>query len=178
MELSSKRLVLRPFKQGDTLQAHACLSDVQCMAYIEPSYTLEQSTAFVEKYAKEPNPPVYALVEKPSQELIGHFIFHPMDEKSVYEMGFLLRSDKWNLGYASEMAQVLIEHAFEKLGIQTLLAYTIEANKASIATLEKLGFAKDKDYQKPFVFEGQVQTELCFLLHRKNYINNSKFLEG
>ena len=43
-------------------------------------------------------------------------------------------------GYAGEMVQTLVEHAFTFAGVERIIAHTTEANPASIAVLLRRGF--------------------------------------
>jgi ribosomal-protein-alanine N-acetyltransferase len=47
----------------------------------------------------------------------------------------------WGRGYATEVAQAVIAHAFDSLAMPVVRASTDTANAASIRVLEKLGFA-------------------------------------
>lgn len=67
------------------------------------------------------------------------------------ELGYIVRSDLWSQGYATEIGAAVVEHAFEELGLPRLVGFTKPDNAASRRVLEKLGFA----YDRTFVDDGE-----------------------
>lgn len=63
-----------------------------------------------------------------------------LEGKSVIEVGYVLLSEFWSQGFATEMAIASIEVAFEHMGINELVCYTAISHKASQRVMEKSGF--------------------------------------
>jgi RimJ/RimL family protein N-acetyltransferase len=63
-------------------------------------------------------------------------------QKSVREIGFMLRPDEWGKGFATEAASAVVKTIFEKTDITHLTARTDEANRGSWNVLEKSGFKR------------------------------------
>ncbi|QDQ25792.1 GNAT family N-acetyltransferase [Chitinimonas arctica] len=61
------------------------------------------------------------------------------DPANPLEIGWRLRKDKWNKGYASEAARVMAEFAFERLKAESLYAVCHQDNHASAHVMKKLG---------------------------------------
>lgn len=55
------------------------------------------------------------------------------------EMGYSLLPPYWGRGFATMIAQWLIDYGFSRLGLQTMRAVCDTRNKASIKVLEKSG---------------------------------------
>jgi hypothetical protein len=70
--------------------------------------------------------------------------FERLDE---VELGYVVRSDLWGQGLATEMGAALVRHAAEVLELNELVGFTMEDNYRSKRVLEKLGF----ELERPFV---------------------------
>ena len=66
-------------------------------------------------------------------------------EKHVFELGVHLRPSYWGSGYASEVADAVIEYAFTRLAAHALFAGHNPNNEKSRRLLMKLGFAYTGD---------------------------------
>ena len=70
----------------------------------------------------------------------GGGYFGPPDESGTVEVGYSVLPEWQRSGYASEMVQALVEHAFTFPGVKRIIAHTTEANPASIAVLLRCAF--------------------------------------
>ena len=61
------------------------------------------------------------------------------------EVAYALVADLWNRGLATEMALAVVRLAFEELGIDTLVCFTLPTNHASRRVMEKAGFRYERD---------------------------------
>ena len=66
--------------------------------------------------------------------------FGPPDSEGTVEVGYSVLPQWQRRGYASEMVQMLVEHAFTFAEVKRIIAHTTEANPASIAVLLRCGF--------------------------------------
>lgn len=66
--------------------------------------------------------------------------FGPPDENGTVEIGFSIMPAWQGLGYATELAEVLITHAFSDERVQKIIARTSLENIASRRVLEKCRF--------------------------------------
>jgi RimJ/RimL family protein N-acetyltransferase len=55
------------------------------------------------------------------------------------EIGWRLRPNRWGLGFATEAAVAMGTFAFDRLGIELLLAVAMPENAASLRVMERLG---------------------------------------
>jgi ribosomal-protein-alanine N-acetyltransferase len=62
------------------------------------------------------------------------------------ELGYIVRSECWGRGLATEMAIAVAEHAFTALGLRELVAFTRTTNTASRRVMEKVGFVYERDF--------------------------------
>ncbi len=68
------------------------------------------------------------------------------------EIGWRLAAEHWGRGLATEGAREIVRHAFQVLGLQELVSFTVPANIRSRRVMEKLGMtsnaADDFDHPK------------------------------
>jgi ribosomal-protein-alanine N-acetyltransferase len=67
------------------------------------------------------------------------------------ELAYALMAEYWNRGLATEMAGAILSVAFERLGIEELVCFTLTTNRASQRVMEKAGF----EYERDVVHAGQ-----------------------
>jgi RimJ/RimL family protein N-acetyltransferase len=67
------------------------------------------------------------------------------------EIGWRFREDSWGQGYAKEAAIASLDHAFDALDAERVVALTVGQNEASWGLMERLGMRrrKDLDYIDP-----------------------------
>lgn len=76
---------------------------------------------------------------------IGHAVLnHPVlsstgQRAGPVQVGYTLHKQFWNLGFATELATVMLEHAFNTLQLESVIALTSEGNQASSRVMEKIG---------------------------------------
>ena len=74
---------------------------------------------------------------------IHRWTFEDLDE---VELGYVVRSDLWSQGYATEMGVAVIRHASEAFGMRELVGFTLRDNVRSQRVLEKLGFEFERSF--------------------------------
>lgn len=138
MYLETPRLTLREFTPADVNGA-SYLQDKAVMEFIEPPFSPLQISDFITRCGMCHPPLVYALAETQTQVLIGHVIFHAFHHSNTFELGWVLAKNHWGNGYAKEIGQALLHHAFSTLAAQEVVAHTVPQNLACIALLNSLG---------------------------------------
>jgi RimJ/RimL family protein N-acetyltransferase len=78
---------------------------------------------------------------------IGYAGLHHADVggRPEVELVWFLDADHWGHGYATEMAREAVRVALEVLELDTLVAQTVDANRASRSVMEKLGMTYERD---------------------------------
>ena len=74
-----------------------------------------------------------------------------IDGRDEVELGYIVRSELWSNGYATEMAVAVAAHAFSALALPELVGFTLPDNLRSRRVLEKAGFV----YERTFVGDGK-----------------------
>ena len=70
--------------------------------------------------------------------------------KEAVEIGWCLRKEFWNRGYATEAAQACLDFAFQQAGLSEVYSFTTLLNLPSQKVMQKLGaeFVKEFDNEK------------------------------
>ena len=79
------------------------------------------------------------------------------------------RKECWGKGYAFEAWNLLMEYAFERLGLRKIIAGAVADNVASIVTLEKLGFEIEGRFRKEYFVEGEYRDGIRLGLLREEF---------
>ncbi len=83
----------------------------------------------------------WALIAKEGGAVLGSACVQHLAhvETAPLEIGWRLRRASWGQGYASEAARAAVGFAFERVGVDHVLAVANPANHASIRVMERLG---------------------------------------
>ena len=87
-------------------------------------------------------------VEDPSAKKCVAWFMLKMTEFEVPELGFMVSRRYWGQGIATEAGAKLIQHGFEDLNQEGIVAIVNDDNAASIRVLEKLGMSQNRDFSR------------------------------
>ena len=79
-------------------------------------------------------------VLKSENKLIGNAGYKGPPEDGMVEIGYEVARDYRHQGYATEIANVLVENAFTHADVHTIIAHTLPEENASVRVLRKCGF--------------------------------------
>lgn len=143
----SERLVLRKFIPADASDIfHKYAGDPMATKFVSwPTHkTLEDSKTYL-KYAIDAwdmgTDHSYAIVEKPSNSLIGSTGF--VNEGGRVYIGYILAVSAWGKGYATEATQMLVEWLGNQPEIYRIWAACDVEHQPSARVLEKSGFVRE-----------------------------------
>ena len=110
MLTETERLLIRRFTEDDAEVLFTVLSDPEVMRYLEPPFTPARTRAFLREAGLCDPPRIWAVLRKETGTLIGHLIWHPWDADFM-ELGWVLRRDCWNRGFAKELTGAMLARA-------------------------------------------------------------------
>ena len=143
--LQTPRLILRPLTAADAEEVFIWCSDPLVNRFMP--YALYTKTEDVRRWLEtvEKNEKQYefGFVCKENNRLIGSGGIGPAEDNTQWEIGYNLRSDCWNQGYATEAAKAMIDFAYQEFDINDFGANHAEANPASGRVMEKCGMYFD-----------------------------------
>jgi RimJ/RimL family protein N-acetyltransferase len=141
--LETERLRLRELEQSDFGELYGMFNDPLVMRYY-PSTRDERGTQewldwmMHERYRKH-GYGLWAVELKESGEFVGQcgLMLQNVDGKDEVEVGYLLKSEHWHKGYATEAARACMEHAFEKYACAYVISLIRPVNMPSRAVAER-----------------------------------------
>ncbi len=155
------RLLLRSWKEDDILSFSNMNKDLRVMKYFPNPLSEKESLDFYNRIQDEfiqYGYGLYALEKKEDGAFIGYTGFHKIpaniDAVAGVEIGWRIRYEDWNKGYATEAAKACLLYAKEQLPFQTVWSFTSLLNKSSERVMQKIGMTKEKEFPHPAIPNG------------------------
>ncbi len=149
--LTTERLDLRHLVPGDFDAVRKIHSDPLVMGIYGGVFTEQGTRDFIQRnldrYAKD-GVGFYAITFNPTGELIGcgGIAMQETDHGIEPEIGYQIRHDQWQNGYATEMARGCMKYAFETLKADYIISLIRPDNVASRRVAEKNGLVINREY--------------------------------
>jgi ribosomal-protein-alanine N-acetyltransferase len=68
-----------------------------------------------------------------------------IDAVPEVELLYAVTAEFWRKGFATEMARAIVKLAFERIGLESVVAFTLPTNLASRGVMEKAAFSYERD---------------------------------
>ena len=142
--LETKRLQLRYQRDEDFDFIIKLWTDEKITRYVGGPRNENILIKSIKNVALDPRKEKYDLwyvVIKNSNELIGMAGLLPkeINNEQFYEINYYIEEKQWNKGFATEIANELIQYFLEKKGIQIFIAIIDKENIASTKVARKIG---------------------------------------
>lgn len=157
--LATERLILRQIREDDLDLHMALLNTPAVMEYlggVQPRSVIAAKHEASRKGFIAHGFGFMIMEERGSGEMVGHcglrHVAHPLaPNPEDFEIGWLVREDRWRRGYAMEAMQAVVDWGFGVIGAPLLVALTCEANVGSWRLMERLGMERraDLDFRDP-----------------------------
>lgn len=162
-ELRTERLLLRRWRESDRLPFQKMNADPHVMEFFPQPLTAEASDALfhrvLDHFARHGfGPFAVELVE--TGAFIGFIgLSIPAFEAHftpAVEIGWRLAFENWGKGLATEGARAVLNHAFNEVGLEQVVSFTVPANLRSRAVMERIGMMHHSadDFEHPGLPEG------------------------
>ncbi|PMD90774.1 GNAT family N-acetyltransferase [Siphonobacter sp. BAB-5405] len=138
--LTTKQLTLRQLVESDGQAIFLLRSEPTLNKYLDRklSQTLEEALHFIRNIQTRQFL-YWAIVDTVSGKLLGTIsLFDFSDEMNTCGIGYELLTDYQGRGIMQEAAKKIIAFAFDRLGIETIEAFTHKDNQRSTRLLQKL----------------------------------------
>jgi len=150
----TERLILRQLTVDDAEDLHRIYNDPQTMKFMGGmSGSLEsernQIRNHIENYYEQYGFGLWATVLKENDQLIGRcgLLYQEIEGAKDLEIAYLLDSNFWSRGLASEAAARLVELGFERFNFNRIVAFINPQNTASIRVAVKTGFKYEREIE-------------------------------
>lgn len=141
--LETARLTLRPLTQADAEAAFVWLSDPAVNRFMPYNLyqSVEEARAWLKTVEEDDGPEItFGIVRREDGLLIGSCGVGPNEEEPQrWEIGYNLRADCWNHGYATEASRAMIRFAHDTFGAVEFGANHAVENPASGKVMEHCG---------------------------------------
>jgi RimJ/RimL family protein N-acetyltransferase len=170
--LTTERLLLRPFTEGDLDAVYDIESrpDVMRYLYWEPR-TRDEARAALDRRVKmtsldgEAAALRLAVIRTDSGELIGDFSLRlrSRDDRQG-EIGFMFHPDHQGTGYATEAGRAVLDVGFETFGLHRISGSCDARNAASASLMERLGMRLEGTLRETEYVKGVWCDELIYAI--------------
>jgi RimJ/RimL family protein N-acetyltransferase len=177
--LTTKRLLLRPWKHEDLPGFAALNNDPDVMAFFPKRLTREESDAGAERLRTRIDREGWGFwaLEVPGIAPFTGFVGLSVPQFEAHftpcvEVGWRLAKAYWGKGYATEAARVAIAYGFDTLGLPEIVSFTSEGNWRSRAVMERLGMLHDArdDFDHPAIEKGHpLQRHVLYRLAKSSW---------
>lgn len=171
MQLVSERLTLREFSLSDSPAVNAYTSDPAVVRYMPFGPTTEAQTRehlsqCLAAAAEQPRR-IYemAVVLRAENHLIGTatIALHPHERRHA-SFSYILNSQFWGQGYATEAMRTLMGFGFRVLQLHRLEDTCDTRNLASARVMEKLGMRREGHLHETIWKDGQWYDEYIYAI--------------
>jgi RimJ/RimL family protein N-acetyltransferase len=170
--IDTQRLIIRLVKEDDIPDLYMVNGDDSVTQYLPyPSWqSIEDGKAWYERMYKlyETGTVIqFVIMEKASGHVIGSCLLFRLEEASARaEIGYIMGSAYWNMGFTFEALQALINYAFEQCDLRRLEAEIDPRNVASCNLLLKLGFTHEGTLRQRCFAKGEISDSNIYGLLR------------
>ncbi len=152
--LETERLLLRRLQSSDIEFLTDLWTDPQVTRYLGGPRDRDWLQSVFEETAQNPYAEQYDLwpvVEKATTHVVGHcgLLDKEVEGNIEIELTYILTPSAWGKGYATEISQAIKQFAFEKMGVERLIALIEPENEPSEQVALRLGMRLEKEIVRP-----------------------------
>ncbi len=134
----------------DVAQLQALHRAEAVAAHIGGAWTADRSAQFVHGAVEHWQRKGYGqwmFAEKATGRTVGRcgLRHYRLDNCDEIELLYAFEPDVWGRGYGSEAACAVVNHAFDTVGVESIVSFTLPDNPASRRVMEKAGLRFEKE---------------------------------
>jgi RimJ/RimL family protein N-acetyltransferase len=175
-------VTLRELRMGDAKALLSLLTTEEVTRFISPPpTTLDGFERFIAWTISEREAGRYlcfAIVPEGYDTAVGLFQIRQLDPTfGTAEWGFAIGSEFWGNGLFTEGSELLLEFAFDEIGVHRLEARACVANGRGNGALRKVGALQEGILRKSFLRGGKYHDQALWSIIREDW-NRSKAVWG
>jgi RimJ/RimL family protein N-acetyltransferase len=160
--IQTERLLLRRWKEEDREPFYRLNSDPRVMEFMPACLTHPESDLLfdrINEHFRKHDFGLYAAELREDESFIGFVGLSVPSFEARFtpcvEIGWRLSAVHWGRGLAAEGARVVVKRAFDELGLDELVSFTVPENARSRRVMEKIGMTHDEseDFDHPNLVE-------------------------
>jgi RimJ/RimL family protein N-acetyltransferase len=139
---------------------------------------LPMTRAEIERFFKSrllsPDALAYAIVERGTDRLVGFTTFSALDPDngSVLFHITIGERDAWGRGLGTEATELMLEHAFDRLGLHRVGLSVFEFNQRAMRAYEKAGFREEGRSREAILRDGRYFDEVQMGILRDEWLEH------
>jgi RimJ/RimL family protein N-acetyltransferase len=151
--METERLYLRELTRNDREELEKILSDPESMKHYPAPFSREKVEKWIDwnrDNYRDFGHGLWAVILKEGRVFLGDcgITFQDIDGERLPELGYHVKKEYWNRGFATEAAEACISYAFDTLNYPALYTYTKDDNRPSARVAEKNGMSFVKYFDK------------------------------
>ena len=173
--LVGKKIYLRLLEESDIGEEYVgWLNDYEVTRYLEtgkfPS-TPEAIRKYLERFQDSTTDLIFAIVDRDADQHIGNVTLNRINWiNRTADTGLIIGPEEFRgKGYAFEAWSLVLEYAFQRLGLRKIIAGAVVDNAASITILKKLGFKIEGTFRQEFLLDGEYKDGVRLGLLREEF---------
>jgi RimJ/RimL family protein N-acetyltransferase len=167
--LQGRTVTLRQLRRSDAVSLHAMLTTEEVARFISPPpATVEEFERFIDwtnRKRQEGTYACFAVVPEGMDTAIGIFQIRSLQPGfETAEWGFALGSPYWGRGYFQDGAELVVDFAFETVGVRRLEARSSVENLRGNGALRKMGAVKEAVLRQSFLKNERYHDQALWVL--------------
>lgn len=170
--IDTMRLRLRPPGAADAAEIARLVGNVRVahwLVRVPVPYRLEHARSWIERSLDERAAGIgwpFLMERRHDRALIGSIdLSIEDDDRSSGALGYWIGEEFWGRGYAAEAGVVMLQFAFDIIGLDEVTANVLPENSRSVRVLQKIGLRHLGRREEETCERGKVDTEF-FALRR------------
>ncbi len=168
-----KRVRIRLLCEDDAQILTQWMNDPEVTQYILQYLpkSIKAEKEWLEKI--EPNSHDFVFgIETEDETMIGVMGLHKVNyiHGTATTGAFIGNKDYWSKGYGSEAKMLLLQYAFDTLGLRKICASVIDFNKRSLRYQEKCGYKVEGRLKNQLFKDGQYWDEVLLAVYKEDWL--------
>jgi len=174
--LIGKKVYLRPMEPEDVNDRYLqWLNDSEVVlgkTEVHFPMTREKQSEYVRSLITSKDNVFFCIMEKSSNSFIGTIKIGPINwiHRFAYQGTMIGDKTKWNKGYASESAFLIMEYAFRHLNLHKMYAGVYAPNQASIKKNEKAGYKIEAVFKDKLFINGKYTDHIIMSQSQEEFL--------
>lgn len=172
--IAGRGVALRELRTGDAPALLELLATSEVAQFISPPPTtvegFERFIAWAQQEQRDGRYVCFAVVPEGMTTAVGIFQIRQLEPQlGTAEWGFALGRAFWGTGIFSTSARLVVDFAFETVGVHRLEARAAVANGRGNGALAKIGAVKEGFLRRSFLRHGQYHDQTLWSIVREDW---------
>jgi len=174
--LSGKQVTLRELRASDAASLFAMLTTEEVSRFISPPPTtvegFERFIAWTHRMRTQGTYACFAVTVGDSDVAVGIFQLRELEPGfGTAEWGFAIGSAFWGTGAFTDGAQLMVQFAFETVGVHRLEARAAVKNGRGNGALRKIGAVQEGVLRRSFLKNGEYLDQVLWSILDEDWFN-------